>query len=134
MTPTRACITVFACLLIWSGCRFNEESARGVADRFVDQHYVQINLAGAKPFCAGPALNKLAKEQSLTEGQTIDDTTRKPSVKYRLLEEHEGPDTTTFLFEGTISVPDSDQFRRKWIITTRKIDNDWKVSNFEETE
>ena len=127
--------TVTASLLIaltLAACRADEHSARGVADRFVDQHYVEINLAAAKPFCTGLALKKVEDEQRLTAGQPIDESTRKPSVHYRLVETKEDGDTATFVYEGTIRVEDAGKFMRKWMITTRRTGERWMVSNFEE--
>jgi hypothetical protein len=103
-------------LLTLMACRADEHSARGVADRFVDQHYVEINLEAAKSFCSGLALKKMEDEQRLTAGQTIDESTRKPSIHYRLIDKKE----------------DADKFTRKWIITTRRNGERWTVSNFEE--
>jgi len=115
-----------------AACRSAENTPQGVAERFVDQHYVEINLAAAKSFCTGLALQKVEKEQHLTEGQVIDESTRRPTVHYRLLEKKDDGDTTSFIYEGTIRVEDADKFTRKWLITTRRSDNAWKVSNFEE--
>src|SRR5438477_640186 len=44
-------------------CRADERTALGVAERFVDEHYVQINLQAAKPFCTALALKKIEEEQ-----------------------------------------------------------------------
>jgi hypothetical protein len=115
-----------------AACRSDPNSARGVAERFVDQHYVQINLAAAKPYCVGLALKKVEDEQRLTQGQTIDESTRKPSVHYRLIDKKEDADQASFVFEGTIHVEDAGKFTRKWLITTRREGGVWKVSNFEE--
>lgn len=114
------------------GCRADEKSSLGVAERFVDQHYVRIDLEAAKPFCTGVALKKLQDEQRLTQGQTIDESTRKPTVRYRLIQKSDEPDQGSFIFEGTIQVEDAGQFVRKWLVTTRRDDAGWKVSNFEE--
>lgn len=122
-------------VLAWmtmGGCRADEKSSLGVAERFVDQHYVQIDLEAAKPFCTGVALKKLQDEQRLTQGQTIDESTRKPTVRYRLIQKSDEPDQGSFIFEGTIQVEDAGQFVRKWLVTTRRDDAGWKVSNFEE--
>jgi hypothetical protein len=115
-----------------AACQADEHSARGVAERFVDQHYVEINLEGAKLFCSGLALKKLQDEQRLTQGQTIDESTRKPTVHYRLIETKQDAEQTTFVFEGTIRVEDAGNFTRKWLVTTRRDGDGWKVSNFEE--
>jgi hypothetical protein len=113
-------------------CRSDPSSARGVAERFVDQHYVEINLEAAKPFCTGLALKKVQDEQRLTQGQAIDESTRKPSVHYQLVQHKEEAEQATFVFEGTIRVEDAGKFTRKWLITTRRDGTGWRVSNFEE--
>jgi hypothetical protein len=93
---------------------------------------VQIDLAAAREYCSGVALQKLTKEQELTQGQSIDESTRKPSVHYRLIEKHEDNDEASYVFEGTITVADAGQFTRKWLIATRHAAGRWTVSNFEE--
>lgn len=115
------------------GCRAGEQTSEGIAERFVDQHYVQIDLERAKPFCTGLALQKLQEEQRLTQGQTIDDSTRKPTVHYRLLQKsEEDGEHATYVFEGSIDVADAGRFTRRWMITTRRDSAGWKISNFEE--
>ncbi len=113
-------------------CRADEKSSLGVAERFVDQHYVQIDLEAAKPFCTGVALKKIEEEQRLTQGQVIDESTRKPTIRYRLVQKTDDADQGSFVFEGTIQVADAGQFVRKWLVTTRRDGNTWKVSNFQE--
>jgi len=114
-------------------CHADEQSAVGVSERFVDAHYVSINLTAAAPFCTGVALRKLQEEQRLTHGQPIDETTRKPTVRYRLIDKREEDgDHATFVFEGTVQVEDAGRFTRKWLITTSRTGGVWKVSNFEE--
>jgi hypothetical protein len=120
-------------LLGLAACRPEETSSQAVAERFIDQYYVQINLPAAEPFCTGLALEKLAVQQRLTAGQTIDDSTRKPLVRYKLLEARDtGSDRITYLFEGSVSAPGTDTFNPKWLITTRRDGDAWKVSNFAE--
>ncbi len=116
-----------------AACRTDERSAEGVAEGFVDAHYVRIDLQAAAPFCSGVALRKLQEEQRLTQGQRIDESTRKPTVRYRVIEKRaEDGNHTTFIFEGTIQVEDAGRFTRKWLITTSRSGELWKVSNFEE--
>jgi hypothetical protein len=128
--PLRIAVLVAVALV---ACRSDEKSAVGVSERFIDAHYVNINLTAAVPFCTGIALRKLQEEQRLTQGQRIDETTRKPTVRYRLIDKkEEDGDHATFIFEGTIQVEDAGQFKRKWLISTRRTGDVWKVSNFEE--
>ena len=114
-------------------CHSDTNSALGVTERFIDAHYVRIDLNAAVPLCTGLALQKLNEEQRLTQGQQIDESTRKPTIRYRLLDKkEEDGDHATFVFEGTIHVEDAGQFTRKWLISARRSDASWKVSNFEE--
>jgi len=119
-------------VLILSSCNPPENSARGVVDRFIQAHYMAINLKSAEQFCTGLALSQLHKEEQLTAGQQIDDSTRKPVIHYRLTEERAQPDRVMYLFLATIDVPDGGSFDKKWMITARKEGEAWKVSNFSE--
>jgi hypothetical protein len=121
-----------ALALFASACHSNGAGARGVAERFLDAHYVHIDLEAATPFCTGLALQKLREEQRLTQGQQIDESTHKPTVHYQLLETKDDAEHPTYVFEGTIDVDGAAQFKRKWLITTRRDGDGWKVSNFEE--
>jgi hypothetical protein len=128
-------LTTVVSLLVLAGCRAGADTAQGTAERFVDAHYVNINLTEAKPFCVGPALAKIEEEQRLTAGQAIDESTRKPHVGYTLMEKREeGSDRVSFLFEGKIRVADAGTFTRRWMITTRKEPAGCRVSNYDESE
>ena len=69
---------------------------------------------------------------ALTAGQVIDDSTRKPRIYYRLLEERVRKTRASFLYEGTIEVEDAPHFTRRWLIIARKENKHWRVSNFTE--
>src|SRR5438045_1432564 len=60
------------------------KSAEGVAEEFVDQHYVNIDLARAREYSVGLARDKIDDEIRLTRGQAIDASTRKPRIRYEL--------------------------------------------------
>jgi len=125
-------------LLAWAlmSCRAGADTPQGVAERFLDEHYVRINLEGAKQYCVGPARDKVDEEARLVAGQVIDATTRQPHVSYRFIERRDdGTDRATFVYEGTIEVDDAEPFTRRWLVNTRKEpDGQWKVSNFSEFE
>ena len=118
--------------LALSGCGKDLQTARGVVEEFIDQHYVHINLKKAKDFCVGLALHKINEEIRLTAGQVIDASTRKPKVYYRLLEEKVGKQRASFLYKGTIRVEDASEFTRRWLIIARQENGTWRVSNFKE--
>lgn len=133
-------VTVHAGLL-WSillvaaacatGCK-PANTPRGVVDRFIEAHYIAINLKSSERWCTGLALDKLHKEEALTAGQTIDDETRKPTIHYKLKDQRDGHDRVMYLFLATIDVPDGGSFEKKWMITARKEGAVWKVSNYSE--
>ncbi len=117
--------------LVATGCH-PANSARGVADRFVDQYYVAIDLKAAEPFCTGLALDKLHREIQMIGDQKIDANTHKPTVHYKLTAERDAIDHVEFLFRATINVPDGGSFNRNLLIIARKTADTWKVSNFDD--
>jgi hypothetical protein len=126
---------VFLFCVFWiSACGHDLNTAQGIAEEFVDQYYVVIDLPKAKALAVSVALSKLNEESRLTAGQTIDASTRKPRIHYKLLEKREGDQRATFLYEGTIQSDDNTSFTRQWLITTRKEGNQWRVSNFTESD
>ena len=127
-------IFVFVWALLLYGCGHDMNSAQGVTEEFVDQHYVNIDIQKAKQYAVGLALAKLNEEVRLTAGQTIDASTRKPKVNYQLIEKKEGENRASFLYEGTIRSDDGTSFTRKWLIAARKEGNQWRVSNFSESD
>ena len=116
-----------------AGCAPDPATPRGTAERFLDAHYVHIDLPGALEYTTGLARSKVEDELRLVQGQAIDETTRKPSVHYRLLEEHlEGEHAVNYLYRGTIAVEDAERFERRWLVTVRFADGGWRVTNYQE--
>ena len=115
------------------GCRPDPSTPRGTAERFLDAHFVHIDLPAALEFTAGLARHKVEDEIRLVAGQTIDETTRKPSVHYRLLEERpDGEQAVSFLYRGSIAVEDAESFERRWLVTVRRDEGGWRVTNYQE--
>jgi hypothetical protein len=126
---------IFILLLIFAGaCGRDLSTAQGVVEEFVDHHYVAIDLAKAKTLAVSLALHKVNEEIRLTDGQKIDASTQKPRVHYTLVEKKEGPERSSFLYEGTIQSDDGTSFTRKWLINVRKEGDQWRVSNFTESD
>ena len=120
------------CPALFTGCGRDLNTAQGIAEEFVDQHYINIDLQKSKEYSVGLALQKINDELRLTAGQVIDASTRKPAVHYRLLEKKSAEGRASFLFEGTIRAEDAPEFTRRWLITTRREGKSWRVSNFTE--
>lgn len=115
------------------GCRPDPSTPRGTAERFIDAHYVAIDLKAALPYTSGIARSKVEHELDLVKGVAIDETTLKPVVHYTLLEEH--PDTeggAKFLYRGDITIDGSDGFERRWLVTVRQETDGWRVTNYQE--
>jgi len=121
-------------LLLLVACGRDLNTAQGVAEEFVDQHYVNFDLHKAKAYAVSLALDKVNEEIRLTAGQKIDASTQKPKINYRLLEKKEGERRASFLYEGTIQSDDGSSFTRKWLIAARKESDQWRVSNFTESD
>ena len=107
-------------------------SARGVVDRFIEARYILIDHNQMQALCTGLALDKIHEEMKLTEGQSIDQSTRKPVVHYTLEKTRGEGDKMTFLFKARIDVPEGGTFKKFWMITAKKDGEVWKVSNYSE--
>jgi hypothetical protein len=117
------------------GCRADPTTPRGTAELFLDAHYVRIDLLAAREYTAGLARRKVDDEMRLVSDQRIDETTRKPVVHYRLLEQHpDGDAAVNYVYRGRIAVEDADTFERRWLVTVRFADGVWRVTNYEELE
>jgi hypothetical protein len=125
---------LFVAILVLSGCGRDLGTAQGVVEEFVDQHYVHFDLQKAKVYAVSLALDKINEEIRLTAGHKIDASTQKPKINYRLLEKKEGERRASFFYEGTIQSDDGSSFTRKWLIAARKQGNQWRVSNFSESD
>ena len=132
--PTALLCALSFSIVLTGACSRDLNTAQGVAEEFVDQHYVAIDLPKAKALAVSVALSKVNEEIRLTAGQKIDISTHKPRVHYTLLEKKEGDQRATFLYEGTIQSDDNTSFTRQWLITARKEGNQWRVSNFTESD
>jgi hypothetical protein len=122
-------------VVLASGCHPDPSTPRGTAEAFLDAHYVRIDLPAARELAAGVARHKVEGEIELVRGQVIDETTRKPTIHYRLLEEHpQGEDAFTYLYRADISVEDAEGFERRWLVTVRRQDGAWRVTNYQELE
>lgn len=120
-------------VLTAGGCRPDPSTPRGTAERFLDAHYVAIDLREAIAFTSGIARQKVEQEVALVSGVEIDENTRKPIVHYRLLEEHpDGEHSVNFLYRGSIAVDGADSFERRWMVTVRREDAGWRVTNYQE--
>ena len=126
-----AAVAVLAAL----GCT-DPSSPRSAAERFLDAHYVKIDLDAATALTTGVAEKKLQDERRLVGQQFIDETTRQPTVYYRFLEERSeaGGDRSHLVYRATFAVDGADTFDRRILLVLQRADGGWKIVNFEEFE
>ena len=135
VTASPRALRVLWVLLLAAACRPDPASPRGTAERFLDAYYVQIDLRAALPLTSGLARQKVEQSIALTQGQPIDATTRKPTVRYRLLEERpDGETAIHFVYLGRITVEGADDFERRWLVTVRRETDGWRVTNYQEPD
>ncbi len=127
----RGVLVLFFLSLIVGGCT-SGNSARGVVDRFIEARYITIDHQAMEALCTGLALDKIHEEMKLTEGQAIDQSTRKPVVHYSLVQTRGEGDRVTFLFKARIDVPEGGSFKKFWMIAAKKDGGVWKISNYSE--
>ncbi len=127
-------VTVLVLIAGLSACQLADpNSPRGVAERFLDAHYVQMDLEVAKGYCAGLALKRVEDEIRLTAGQTIDANTRLPRVYYTLVQETPRGDTRVALhYRARISVAGAGEFQKEFLLSLRKEQDGWRVMNYSE--
>ena len=124
-------VSLFIVSLMMGACT-QGNSARGVVDRFIEARYITIDQVQMQALCTGLALDKINDEMKLTQGQAIDQSTRKPVVHYSLQQTRGEGDRMTFLFKARIDVPEGGSFRKFWMISAKKDGEVWKVSNYSE--
>ena len=115
-----------------TACGADPATSRGRAELFLDAYYVLIDLPRAAEHTAGVARAKVEQGIALTEGQAAAEAGTRPRVRYQLAEEHpEGEDTVTYVYLANITA-DGDASQRKFVLTVRKQDEGWRVTNFSE--
>ncbi len=130
---TRRGVLCAVLLLACVGCKSDGDTTpRGVAEVFLDRHYVEIDLPGSREFTAGLARSKVDEQIRLTSGFAIDAGTRKPRVYYKLLERREAGGRIAFVYRLTIRPEDAGEFSRKLLIRVREEESGWRVSNYME--
>jgi len=124
---------IAACAMILGACAGSEGTPRAVAERFLDAHYVRIDLPASRAYTDGLAQRKVDDEIRLTNGQAIDDATRAPRVHYRLLQEQaRGDDVVSYTYDATFRIDGADPLHRTLQLTVRRGGEGWKVTNYHE--
>ena len=133
---TRTALVALLAIGALAGCHDAGDSPRAAAERFLDEHYVNIDLEAAKQYSVGVARFKVEEEQRLVGDQQIDASTRRPHVSYKLAEQREETgEGVALVYDATVRFDDGETTALHWLVTTRRDpDGTWKVSNYQEYE
>lgn len=97
----------------------------------MDHYYVRTNLRLALEDTDGIARQKVAGSIQLTEGQAIDDSTRRPDISWRLVESRVEGQEADYLYELEIRPPGLAAIRKKTRLKVREREKGvWKVTQF----
>jgi hypothetical protein len=117
------------------GCSQNN-SAQGVADRFMQTYYVQIDQAQALAFATGLAHERLRQELQqvtpLRRGSSLEQA--RPKVSYTLARTQPEGRQVLFVYDLTITLSQVKPMLKKVLIITEQLGDQWKVINFTETD
>jgi hypothetical protein len=133
--PSRRLIAgSFSLCVALAACATPGSTPRATAEAFLDAHYVRIDLEAGREYCTGLALEKLAKEIALTHDIEIGEDTRRPRVTYSLVEFEDADDRAHYAYELAIAPGGADTFRKVIVVSLRKEDGGWRVSNYTESD
>ena len=111
-------------------------SAQGVADRFVQAYYVQIDQAQALELTSGLARERLRQELQqvapLRRGSSLEQA--RPKVSYTLARTQPEGRQVLLVYDLTITPPQVKPIPKKILIITEPVGEEWKVINFAETD
>jgi transposase len=117
------------------GCS-RSDSAQGVADRFVQAYYVQIDQAQALEYTSGLARERLHQElqrvASLRRGSSLEQA--RPNVSYTLARTQSEGGQILLVYDLTITPPQVKPILKKILIIMEPLGEQWKVINFTETD
>jgi hypothetical protein len=118
--------------LVSSGCGADPATPQGRAELFLDSYYVVIDLPRALDHTSGVARSKVEQSIHLTEGQDAPEPGSRPKISYQLAEERpEGEALVHFVYVTSI-LADGDATQQKVMLTVRRQDDGWRVTNFQD--
>jgi hypothetical protein len=125
MTPLRLALVLAAL----AGCAPRGPS--GVADKFVDLYFVEIDQRRALPLTSGLARSKIEEELSLVESirRTYEPDQAKPSIFYVRRSEMIAGDHGRLAYDITVR-QGRDETHRNALISVERVGEKWTVANF----
>jgi hypothetical protein len=117
------------------GCS-SSDSPQGVADRFVQAYYVQVDQAQALEFTTGLARerlhNELQRVASLRQGSSF--AKARPQVSYTLARTQPEGQQVLLVYDLTITPPQVKPILKKILLIMDQRSGLWKVLNFTESD
>ena len=106
-------------------------SASGVADKFVDLYFVEIDQKRALPLTTSLAHQKIEEELSLVADirKSYEPDQAKPSISYARKSAKETGDHARFTYDLTIR-QGRDETHRNALVSAERIDGRWTIANF----
>jgi hypothetical protein len=126
---------LFAAVALLVACSRGDGGAAGVADRFVDLYFIEIDQARALPLTTGSAQRRLQEEIAQVAGvrgagHTAD--AAKPRVFYErtMFEEQTAAGTARAVYDIRIDQGAQEDRRHVLVSLTRRDPDGWKVAAF----
>lgn len=116
-------------------CAAEKTPSEKVAGQFMDHYYVRTDLQRAQEDCDGLARQKVEESIRLTEGQSVDVTTRRPKISFHLLESHVEGKESNYLYGIRIEAERMETIHKKTLLKLRERDRGvWKVTQFSDSD
>lgn len=114
------------------GCGSGDPEA--VADRFMDRYYVAADLGETLKVADGLAGKKIRDQQQLTRGESGPQTTKGRRVSYTRIERTTVDGKLFLRYEVRIDVQGGGSLTRKVLLAMAQEPNEWRVTNFTESD
>ena len=132
---TRWIAIVIVVAFVLAGCS-RGNTPEGVAERFVEAYYVQIDQMQALEFAAALAREKLQQELQLVaqarRGGGVEQA--RPKVQYTRTHTRPEGRQVFFIYDLTIQPTQFSPILQQVLITTEQLGEQWKVINFSEMD
>jgi hypothetical protein len=109
------------------------DKSRKVADRFMNQYYARMNVAGAVKLCSGAARTRLEGELQTIKGVKPDKASGEPRVSFSLTASST-PSTTQAVYTYKVTAQTSDVGNVVTTLTLAEADGRWTVTSISEQE
>ncbi len=125
---------VLLAVLLAAACRPDAGTPRAVAEGFLDNYYVAVDLHAARGEVEGLAADKVAQVIELAAEAGEELRGFRPRVNYTLGFAEEGEELARYEYELRVESDGGDAIAQLVLLTLRRGPRGWKVSNYSESE